>query len=254
MLPQVAADTSSEQRFLRETALTKALKHPNIVQFYARGCSGGTFFFTLEFCDSGSVDRLMIRHGGTLALDDALTITFQLLDGLEYAHTVQIPNVNMQDGSTKTVHGLVHRDLKPGNFFLSGSGSRQIAKIADYGLAKAFDSAGLSGLTMTGTASGTPPFMPRQQAINFKYAKPEVDVWAMAASLYNMLTGAAPRDFRPGKDPWTILLQESPVPIRQRNRTIPKKLAHVIDAALIDNPSITFTSAAEFKRALEDAL
>jgi serine/threonine-protein kinase len=239
MLPQVAADKNSEERFLRETALTKALKHPNVVQLYDHGCSEGTFFFTLEFCDGGSIDYLTAKRGGKLPVDEAVKIMLQLLNGLEYAHTQ---------------HNLVHRDIKPGNFFLSGSGNQRIAKIADYGFAKAFDTAGLSGLTMTGSVAGTPPFMPRQQVINFKYSKPEVDVWAMAASLYNMLTGQVPRDFQRGKDPWMVLLKESPVPIRRRDASIPQKLADVIDQALIDNPEITFKTAAEFKRTLEAAL
>jgi serine/threonine protein kinase len=64
-----------------------------------------------------------------------------------------------------------------------------MAKVGDYGLAKAFDAAGLSGQTRTGSMAGTPHFMPRQQVVNFKYARPEVDVWAMAASLYNILAG-----------------------------------------------------------------
>ncbi len=76
----------------------------------------------------------------------------------------------------------------------------------------------------------------------------------MAASLYNMLTGQIPRDFRRGKDPWMVLLKESPIPIRKRDASIPKKLADVIDNALIDNPEIAFKTAAEFKCALERAL
>ena len=254
MLPEVASDRRSEQRFLRETALTKALKHPNVVQLYQHGCSDGTFFFTLEFCDGGSLDHYIARQGGKLPVDESLDIMLQLLDGLEYAHNVTIPDVELADGTKKTVRGLVHRDIKPGNFFLSGTGRQRVAKIADYGFAKAFDAAGLSGLTMTGSMAGTPPFMPRQQVINFKYAKPEVDVWAMAASLYNMLTGQIPRDFRPGKDPWMILLREAPVPVRQRDASIPKKLAEVIDSALIDNPAITFKTAADLKCALEGAM
>ena len=67
---------------------------------------------------------------------------------------------------------------------------------------KAFDTAGLSGQSATGSVAGTPVFMPRQQVIDFKYARPEVDVWAAAASLYAMLTGAVPRDLPPGRDPW----------------------------------------------------
>jgi serine/threonine-protein kinase len=149
---------------------------------------------------------------------------------------------------------VVHRDLNPNNIFLSGSGSSPVAKIGDYGLAKAFDLAGLSGYTRTGEAMGKPLFMPRQQVVNFKYASPEVDVWAMAASLYAMLTGQPPRDFPPRKDPWKVVLSTDAVPILERDVPIPRGLAAVIDEALVDYPDIKFKSAAEFKRALESAL
>ena len=144
--------------------------------------------------------------------------------------------------------------MKPQNLFLSRSGSGDVAKVGDYGLAKAFDLAGLSGQTATGAIGGTPVFMPRQQLINFKYAKPDVDVWAAAASFYFMLTGQAPRDFPEGKDPWQVVRQTAAIPIRQRDPGVPKKLAEVIDLALIDRPAIHFRTAAEFKQALESAL
>jgi eukaryotic-like serine/threonine-protein kinase len=138
---------------------------------------------------------------------------------------------------------------------LSGAGAARIAKAGDYGLAKAFDEAGLSGLTATGArAGGTAKFMARQQVIDFKYAKPEVDVWAMAASLYNMLTGAVPRDFPPGLDPLLAVLEAPCVPIRQRKPSLPKALGDVIDRALVEEPEIPFKTAAEFKMALEQAL
>ena len=146
--------------------------------------------------------------------------------------------------------GLVHRDLKPANLFLSGSGKQRLTKIADIGVGKAFDTAGLSGQTRTGSVGGTPVYMPRQQVINFKYAKPDVDVWAMAATFYNLLTGSFPRDFNSGMDPWRVVLQTQPVPIRQRNPKIPKKMAEVVDLALVDQPTITFKTATEFKQAL----
>jgi serine/threonine-protein kinase len=95
--------------------------------------------------------------------------------------------------------------------------------------------------------------MPRQQVINFKYSRPEVDVWALAASLYFMLTGQFVRDFLAGKDPWQLVLQNAPVPIRQRAPSIPAKLAEVIDLALIDKPQIHFKTAAELRQALEGA-
>ncbi len=147
--------------------------------------------------------------------------------------------------------GVVHRDLKPHNLFLAKSSSGRVAKVADFGLAKGFDSAGLSGQTRTGACAGTLAFMPRQQIVNFKYAKPEVDVWAMAASLYFMITGAVPRDFPDGEDPCDVILRTSAVPIRKRNAKIQAKLAKVIDDALIDKPAINVKTAAELRRSLE---
>jgi pSer/pThr/pTyr-binding forkhead associated (FHA) protein len=242
MLPRIAADENAKQMFLREVESTRALHHPNVVWLRDAGCSQGIFFFTLEYCDGGSLDQL-VRHGRPLAVGEAAPLILEALDGLEYAHNVF--------GSGK---GLVHRDLKPHNLFLSGSHPSRVCKVGDYGLAKAFDTAGLSGLTRSGAVLGTPVFMPRQQVINFKYARPEVDVWAMAASFYYLLTGKSPRDFPQGMDWWLAVLQCDAVPIRQRDASIPKKLAGVIDRALIDQPAIPFKSAVEFKTALEGAL
>jgi WD40 repeat protein len=253
MLPKVATKSWVIAMFLREVENTKALQHPNVVKLRDYGYDHGTFFFTLEYCNGGSVADLIRQRGGRLSIDEAMPIILQTLDGLEYAHNAEIPYVKRADGSIGKGWGLVHRDLKPGNIFLTQVGDSRIAKVGDYGLAKAFDLAGLSGQTQSGTKAGTPRFMPRQQVINFKYAKPEVDVWAAAASLYNMLTGTYPRDFRE-KDPFLTVLQTDPVPIRERDSSIPKPLAELIDLALVDKPEIHFKNAADFKQALESVL
>ena len=140
-------------------------------------------------------------------------------------------------------HGVVHRDLKPQNIFLHNEGGERMVKIGDYGMAKAFDAAGLSGHTMTGALAGTPVFMCRQQVIDFKFAKPEVDVWAAAATLYFVLTGKFPRDFQTGQDVWQTVLSQPTTPIRKRRLTIPRKLANVVDAALDDRRSLEFKNA-----------
>ena len=243
MLPQVAADERAVKRFLLEMTNTRILNHPNVVRVEDAGFSRGVFFLTLEYCDGGSAADLMKQRGGVLPLDEAVETSLQSLEGLHYAHNVLGPG-----------RGLVHRDLKPANLLLSGSGSARVAKVGDYGLSKAFDDAGLSGGTRTGETAGTPDFMARQQVIDFKYAGPEVDVWAMAASLYNMLTGAVPRDFPKDHDPWLVVLETPPVPIRRRLPSLPTGLAEVIDRALVEEPEIAFQTAAAFKEALENAL
>jgi len=242
MLPQVAADERAVKQFLGEMALTRMLNHRNVVRLWDAGYSQGTFFLTLEFCDGGSVADLLRQRGGTLPVDEAVEITLQALEGLHHAHT------GLGPGKV-----LVHRDISPDNLFLSGQGSARVVKVGDYGLAKAFDDAGLSGSTRTGEAAGKPYFMPQQQVIHYKKVGPEVDVWAMAASLYRMLTGKYPRDFE-GRDPWIAVLETAPVPIRERKASIPAKLAAVIDLALVDEKDLHFRTAAAFRDALEDAV
>src|SRR5205807_1423892 len=103
----------------------------------------------------------------------ATDIVLQVLNGLEFAHQTDVP-VRLADGSHSNAHGVVHRDLKPSNILLSEEGNERITKVADFGLSKAFEMAGLTRLTRTGDVGGTLPFMPRHQFINYRYAKPEV--------------------------------------------------------------------------------
>ena len=254
MLPQVASNKIAQESFLREAKNTEALINHNVVELRDSGCSNNTFFFTLEYCESGSVNQLIEEKGGRLPINEAAKITLQCLDGLAYAHQAEIPYVKLSNGTIGRGKGLVHRDIKPANIYLSGTGSNLVAKLGDFGLSKAFDLAGLSGQTATGNVAGTPVYMPRPQALNFKFSKPEGDVWAIAASFYKMVTGCGPRTFPDGKDPWVVILKSKTLAIRERNPAIPKRLAEVIDTALIDNPNILVKSALELKQAIEQVL
>lgn len=251
MLPASMADESAVQKFLRETENTKVLQHPHVIQVIDYGFFEDIFFFTMEYCPGGNVLDLMAKYGGKLPVNIAVPIILQVLNGLEYSHNAEIPYVKLKDGGFGKGKGLVHRDLKPGNILLNYTDDKITAKIADYGLAKAFDLAGLSGQTLSGSQAGTPAFIPRQQLLNFKYVKLEVDVWATAASLYYMLTGEFPRNLT--GDPFLAVLQNDPVPMRQRHANIPKKLAEVIDLGLVEKPEIYFKSAVDFKSALLDS-
>jgi eukaryotic-like serine/threonine-protein kinase len=234
MLPKVAASTTARERFFREVELTRTLEHPNIARQYDAGFAEGTFYFTIEYCAGGSLDQLLRRRGGRLEPAEAVRLATQALAGLAHAHRV----------------GVVHRDLSPHNILLTETDGAPVAKVGDFGLAKAFDNAGLSGLTRTGATAGKPWYVPRQQVINFRDVTPAVDVWALAACLYHSLTGSYPRDFPRDRDPWQNILQTDPVPIRRRAPQVPRALASVIDEALREDPNAPFQTAGELRQAL----
>ena len=238
MLSKVAVDERSRKVFMREIEVTRALRHKNIVGFLDHGSAGGVFYFLLEFCEGGSVDKLMERRGGRLALDEAGPIILQSLEGLAFAHDKD----------------FIHRDLKPQNILLTGSEPHWTAKVADMGLAKDFQKAGWSGMTATGSFGGSFAFMAREQVTNFKYFKPVSDVWSMGATFYNMLTGQFPRDFRRGQDPMEVILHGSIVPIAKRGVRLPSRVAEVIDHSLSNKTSDRYQNAGEMLLALKKVL
>ena len=124
-------------------------------------------------------------------------------------------------------------------------------RLSDFGLAKGFQEAGLSGMSMTGGYAGTPVFMPREQITNFKYVKPVSDVWSLGATIYNVLTGAFPYSFTKERDPIHIILNDEIVPIRQRLTTVPSALADALDKALAKKTRDRFQDASEFLRAIK---
>ncbi len=259
MLPQMAVNDRAVKMFIREMSNTQALRHPNVVRTFEYGEAENIFYFTMECCLEGNVSDFIQRQGGKVPLKIAISITLQVLAGLEYTHNAVFPAVRLADGSIGEGQGLVHRDLKPANIFLSRTGDKTLAKIGDYGLAKAFELAGMSGQTLTGQKGvmGTPSFMSRQQLLNTKYVQPAVDVWAAAACLYNMLTGTPPRNF--GKrDPLQVILLDGAVPILEREPNLPPALAKVIDQALFEDPKnhhdIFYKRAIDFRNALGEAL
>jgi hypothetical protein len=234
MLPRMA-DQGAQEIFVREIEVTRSFRHPNIVGLLDFGKHEGRFYFALEYCEGGSAEELRRRHGGRVPLPSALRIAVDALEGLAAAHEA----------------GFVHRDLKPDNVLLAEDGT---ARLADFGLAKSFQQAGLSGMTATGMVAGTFEFMPREQLTSYRQARPTTDVWSMAATVYYLLTGEYARDFSSHPDPLAVILGGGTVPLRQRDSSLPADLAALIDRALDDEPSRRFPTAREFVTALRGVL
>jgi hypothetical protein len=238
MLSKIAVNPEAQEKFRREIEVTRSLSHKHIVKLLGNGSAGSIFYFLIEYCDGGSVYDLMKQHGGHLSVEEAGPIMLQAIEGLAYAHAQH----------------FVHRDLKPQNILLHHNGGGWVTKIADMGLAKNFDQAGFSGMTVTGSMAGTFVFMPREQVTDFKHFKPVSDVWSMGATCYNMLTGQFPRDRKPGQDPLEMVLQNEVVPLRRRSPSIPAAIAEVIDRALLSNVNSRYQNAGEMHKAFTKAL
>ncbi len=245
MPPAVSDNEWARKSFLREAALGKSLSHPNVARIYELGDCGGAYYVLMEYCAGGSLEEFRKKKGGRLNAEEALDLIMPMLDGLIYMHGLR-PDEAAPKGERE--NRLVHRDLKPANIFLGGP-LGAIPKIADIGVAK-FQGGGASDHTHTGARAGSPATMPRQQAINFKYAAQEVDVWAAAATLYKLVTGEYPREFPPDRDPWQVVMEERPRPLSTLRPDFPARLAEALDAALIDDPAITHSSAMSLKEAL----
>jgi len=237
MLAQSDVDDAARENFQREIEITRSLRHPRIVSLIDHGSAGSRFYFAMEYCAGGSVADLQRRQPGGLPLTLSVRIALEALEGLAHAHE----------------RGFVHRDLKPENLLLAddtGGG----AKVTDFGLAKSFQQAGLSGMTATGAVAGTLYFMPREQLTQFRLLKPVSDVWSMGATLYHMLTAAYPREFRPGEDPLPIILRGGVVPIRARDPRLPERVAAVVDRSVVDAVPERYQTAGEFRAALAGAV
>ncbi|MBI3822692.1 MAG: protein kinase [Planctomycetes bacterium] len=232
--PAVAGTRGQVDRFLREAAILKTLDHPHIVAFRDLGRGGEAdelIYFAMEFVP-GLNGEQALKKDKRLTIARAVGMVRQLLEALAYAHA----------------KGFVHRDIKPANLMIAAGDH---VKLADFGLARVYQDSALSGLTLAGDMGGTMAYMPPEQILNYRQAKPPVDQYSAAATLYRLLTGSwvfdLPKSF---EDQLPIVLQEQPVPIRERCRDIPKELAVVIHKALAKEPGARFADVRAFRQAL----
>ncbi|TBR20644.1 FHA domain-containing protein [bacterium] len=223
--------------FQREMSATKELRHPNIVAFLDGGRFEGNYYFLLEYCAGGSVSALLERRGGRLGLAEAGPLMLQALDALQFAHA----------------RGIVHRDLKPPNLLLTGPEDKPVLKVADFGLAKNFKLAGMSGVTEVGMAAGSLSYAPREQLTNFRFTQPTSDIFSLGATFYTMLSGKGVYDFE-GREPLEAVLDGRTVPLAKRAADLPAALCAVIDRAVAVDPEGRWPDAGAFRGALIETL
>ena len=217
--PELAA-TLGPDRFLREIKVVAGLSHPHILPLHDSGEAAGMLYYVMPYVEGESLRHRLTREKH-LSLEDALEITREVADALEYAHQ----------------HDIVHRDIKPENILLQAGQ----AVVSDFGIARAISEA-RGRVTGTGVAVGTPEYMSPEQASGGT-VDGRADVYSLGCVLYEMLVGRSPgSSFGASRAPTISAVQPA----------IPIEVEAAIEEAMAQRPEERFPRAADFARALRE--
>jgi tetratricopeptide (TPR) repeat protein len=231
LLPELSA-TLGPDRFEHEIRITALLDHPHIVSVLDSGRDADRLWYVMPFVEGESLrDRL--NHEVQLPVTEAVRIAVQVGQALEYAHR----------------HGIVHRDVKPENILLSDG----LARVADFGVARAIEHAGGLRLTATGLIVGTPMYMSPEQASGSQ-VDGRSDQYSLASVLYEMLAGEPPYTGATAQA-ITFKRMSDPVPsVRRLRDTVPRPLDAALTRALAKAPADRYETMTGFLAALNDSL
>jgi eukaryotic-like serine/threonine-protein kinase len=214
-------DSTLRERFATEARALGRIQHPNIVQIYEIGEEDGCPFFSMEFLEGGSLAARIERE--VPAAEEAAQITETLATAIEAAHQA----------------GVLHRDLKPANVLLGRDGT---LKVTDFGLAKQIEDD--SGQTPSGAVLGTPSYMaPEQARGQNREVAATTDVYALGATLYELLTGVPPFRGPTQLDTVLMVLGREPVPPSRLRPGLSRDLEAVCLKCLQKSPARRYPSA-----------
>jgi serine/threonine protein kinase/tetratricopeptide (TPR) repeat protein len=218
---------TSELRFIREIRTLARLQHPNILPLHDSGHVEALLYYVMPFV-SGETLRDRINRQKQLPLEDACSIARDVGDALAYAHA----------------QGIIHRDIKPENILLSTGHPI----LADFGIARAIDLAGVRNLTRTGAASpGTPAYMSPEQLMGEAELDGRSDSYSLGCVLFEMLTGRPPFA---GKEGFVKRFTEPPPKASTFRKDLPKWVDDAIEGVLQRAPQDRYATAREFVAAL----
>ena len=228
--PELAAVVGAD-RFLAEIKTTANLQHPHILGLHDSGEADGLLYYVMPYVEGESLRDRLDREN-QLPVDDAVGITTNLAEALDYAHR----------------QGVVHRDIKPGNVLLQDGKP----VISDFGIALAVDAAGGGRLTETGLSLGTPHYMSPEQATGDLNVGTQTDIYALGCVLYEMLVGDPPYTGSTAQAILGKIIQAQPVSATEVRKSVPANVDAAVRKALEKLPADRFTGARDFANALAD--
>ncbi len=217
------------ERFLKEIEITARLDHPHILPLLDSGASDGFLYYVMPFV-KGETLRDRLNREKQLPIDDAIQITREVADALDYAHH----------------HDVLHRDIKPENVLLSN----HHARVADFGIARAISAVGGDRLTATGIAVGTAEYMSPEQAAGERDLDGRSDVYALGCVLYEMLGGQPPFTGATIESVVHQRLTAEPPNVRVIRPSVPEWVAAALERSLARTPADRFHPVAQFAEAL----
>ena len=226
--PELAAVLGAE-RFVVEIKTTAALQHPHILPLFDSGTADGFLYYVMPFID-GETLRSKLDRETQLGIDEAVRITTNVADALDYAHR----------------HGVIHRDIKPENILLHDGRPM----VADFGIALAVSAAAGGRMTETGLSLGTPHYMSPEQATAEKEITARSDVYSLGSVLYEMLTGSPPHTGASAQQIIMKIVTEEAAPVTQLRKAVPPNVAAAVAKSLEKLPADRFESARSFAEAL----
>ncbi len=234
IMPELAMEPDFRQRFARESRLTAAIEHPNVIPVYEAGEAEGHLFIAMRWVEGTDLRSVILREG-PIGVDRAVAIVEQVAEALDAAHA----------------GGLVHRDVKPANVMLTTAHGREHVYLMDFGLTKRTASVG--GLTRTGAFVGTPDYMAPEQ-IKGEPTDARADVYALGCLLFNVLSGRPPFDRDTEVAKMYAQLHDPPPSVVRAVPGTPPGLDAVISRALAKQPDERYPSAGDLGKAARAAL
>ena len=224
LFPELSVDRNFVERFRREAQAAANLSHPHIVPVFDWGEDNGTYFIVMEFIDGRPLSSIL-RTAGPLHPDRAAEIAADVALALDYAHR----------------HGVIHRDIKPGNVLITDEGQ---VKVTDFGIARAVNTD--ESLTQTGAVMGTATYFSPEQAEGLG-VDARSDIYSLGVVIYEMVAGRPPFT---GDSPVSVaskhVREQAPAP-RTFNPSVPPDLEAIILKCMAKSPEYRYATGADLR-------